>query len=106
MSYYVDREYVDDTDEPGLVEMTEKAVALLSDCEEGFFLMVESGRVDHQGHANDPAITHEQLECDEAFGRILDYAEDDSTPETFVMQVAEFLQAGLRGGIFNKHAAL
>ncbi|MCH7660022.1 MAG: alkaline phosphatase, partial [Euryarchaeota archaeon] len=89
MSYYVDREYVDDTDEPGLVEMTEKAISLLSECEEGFFLMVESGRIDHQGHAHDNTITHEQLECDEVFGTVLDFTEDDSTPETLAIQVAE-----------------
>ncbi|MEM4782046.1 MAG: alkaline phosphatase, partial [Halalkalicoccus sp.] len=98
MSYYPDREFVDDTDEPGLVEMTEKAIDLLSDCENGFFLMVESGRVDHQGHANDPTITHEQLECDEAFGVVLDYVEDDATPETFAMQVADHETGGMSLG--------
>ncbi|WP_394741240.1 alkaline phosphatase [Natronococcus roseus] len=98
MSYYVDREYVDDTDEPGLVEMTEKAIEVLSDCENGFFLMVESGRVDHQGHSHDNTITHEQLECDEAFGTVLDYAEDDDTPETFAMQVADHETGGMSLG--------
>lgn len=98
MSYYPDREFVDDTDEPGLVEMTEKAIEILSECEDGFFLMVESGRIDHQGHTNDPTITHEQLECDEVFGVVLDYAEDDSTPETFAMQVADHETGGLSLG--------
>lgn len=98
MSYYVDREYADDTDEPGLVEMTEKAIELLSECENGFFLMIEAGRVDHQGHVHDNAITYEQLECDEAFGAVLDYAEDDSTPETFTMQVADHETGGMSLG--------
>jgi alkaline phosphatase len=98
MSYYVDREYVDDTDEPGLVEMTEKAIELLSGHENGFFLMVESGRVDHQGHSHDNAITHEQLKCDEVFGTVLDYAEDDSTPATFAMQVADHETGGMSLG--------
>lgn len=98
MSYYPDREFVDDTDEPGLVEMTEKAIELLSDCEDGFFLMIESGRVDHQGHSHDNTITHEQLECDEAFGVVLDYVEDDSTPETFAMQVADHETGGMSLG--------
>lgn len=98
MSYFVDREYVDDTDEPGLVEMTEKAISILSQCEDGFFLMVESGRIDHQGHANDGTITHEQLECDEVFGAVLDFAEDDSTPDTLAIQVADHETGGLSLG--------
>jgi alkaline phosphatase len=98
MSYFVDREYVDDTEEPGLVEMTEKAIEILSKHENGFFLMVESGRIDHQGHANDGTITHEQLECDEVFGTVLDFAEDDSTPETLAIQVADHETGGLSLG--------
>jgi alkaline phosphatase len=98
MSYFVDREYVDDTDEPSLVEMTEKAIEILSECEDGFFLMVESGRVDHQGHAHDNTITHEQLECDDVFGAALDFVEDDSTPETFAMQVADHETGGMSLG--------
>jgi alkaline phosphatase len=98
MSYYADREYVDDTDEPGLVEMTEKAIEILSENDDGFFLMVESGRVDHQGHRHDNTITHEQLECDEVFGVVMDYVEDDSTPETFAMQVADHETGGMSLG--------
>jgi alkaline phosphatase len=98
MSYYVDREYADDTDEPGLMEMTEKAIELLSEHDDGFFLMVEAGRVDHQGHVHDNAITYEQLECDEVFGAVLDYAEDDSTPETFAMQVGDHETGGMSLG--------
>lgn len=98
MSYFVDREYVDDTDEPGLVEMTEKAISILSQCEDGFFLMVESGRIDHQGHSHDNTIAHEQLECDEVFGAVLDFAEDDSTPDTLAIQVADHETGGLSLG--------
>ncbi len=98
MSYYVDREYVGDTDEPGLVDMTETAIETLSESDNGFFLMIESGRVDHQGHAHDNAITHEQLECDEVFGTVLDYVEDPSTPETFAMQVADHETGGMSLG--------
>ncbi|MDJ1433114.1 alkaline phosphatase [Halostagnicola sp. A-GB9-2] len=98
MSYYVDREYVGDTDEPDLVDMTEMAIETLSKCDNGFFLMIESGRVDHQGHAHDNAITHEQLECDEVFGTVLDYVEDPSTPETFAMQVADHETGGMSLG--------
>ncbi len=39
------------SNEPSLVEMTEKAISILSQEENGYFLMVEAGRVDHAHHA-------------------------------------------------------
>ena len=48
MNYEADRS---STDQPSLAEMTGKAVEVLSMNEEGFFLMVESGRIDHAHHA-------------------------------------------------------
>jgi len=47
MQYDADRSAID---EPSLAEMTEKAIDLLSTDEDGFFLMVEGGRVDHAHH--------------------------------------------------------
>lgn len=38
--------------EPSLTEMTLKAIELLANDENGFFLMVEAGRIDHAHHAN------------------------------------------------------
>jgi len=38
--------------EPSLAEMTAKAVAILSRNKNGFFLMVEGGRIDHAHHLN------------------------------------------------------
>ena len=50
---------------PGLEAMFEAALASLEGAENGFVLQVESGRVDHAGHAMDPAaILREQLEFD------------------------------------------
>jgi alkaline phosphatase len=52
-------------DTPGLPEMFEAGLAQLAGSRDGFVLQVEGGRVDHAGHANDPAaILHEQLEFD------------------------------------------
>ena len=49
LEYEADR--LDDTGgEPSLTEMTEKAISMLSSNAEGFFLMVEAGRVDHAHH--------------------------------------------------------
>lgn len=103
LDYRLDRER-EGSDQPGLVEMTEKAISLLSAHENGFFLMVEPGRVDHCGHANDPAILDEQLEGDEAVGSILDFARDDSTPPTTVVTTADHECGGFslaRDGIYN-----
>ncbi|NHJ47158.1 MAG: hypothetical protein FK733_05160 [Asgard group archaeon] len=38
---------------PSLVEMTEKAIEILQQDSDGFFLMVEGGRIDHGSHDND-----------------------------------------------------
>lgn len=104
MNYYLDRLPEDETGQPGLAEMTTKAIDILSQNKNGFFLMVESGRVDHCGHANDPAIAAEQLEGDEAVGAALDYVEDDSTSSTTMVTTADHECGGMslaRDGPYN-----
>lgn len=52
MSYEIDR---DQTKEPSLTEMSDKALHLLSsatqDSEQGFFLMIEGSRIDMAAHS-------------------------------------------------------
>ncbi|WP_116365433.1 alkaline phosphatase [Parahaliea mediterranea] len=50
MQYEADRGN-DIAGEPSLTEMTSKAIEVLGKNDEGFFLMVESGRIDHAHHA-------------------------------------------------------
>ncbi len=50
MQYEADRGN-DIAGEPSLTEMTEKAIAVLDNNDKGFFLSVESGRIDHAHHA-------------------------------------------------------
>lgn len=50
MKYELDRKN-DKAGEPSLAEMTEKAISILSNDEDGFFLLVEAGRIDHAHHA-------------------------------------------------------
>ncbi|GGO78898.1 alkaline phosphatase [Marinobacterium nitratireducens] len=50
MQYEADRAN-DIAGEPSLSEMTEKAIDVLDNNDKGFFLMVESGRIDHAHHA-------------------------------------------------------
>jgi alkaline phosphatase len=49
MTYDIDR---DVTKEPSLAEMTIKAIGVLSKNENGFFLLVEGGKIDHGHHAS------------------------------------------------------
>jgi alkaline phosphatase len=50
MRYDVDRKE-DGAGEPSLAEMTTKAIQLLSKNKQGYYLMVEGGRIDHAHHA-------------------------------------------------------
>src|SRR5690606_13375103 len=50
MRYNADRE-LDAAGEPTLAEMTEKAIKVLQKNPNGFYLMVEAGRIDHAHHA-------------------------------------------------------
>ncbi|XP_039622267.1 intestinal-type alkaline phosphatase-like [Polypterus senegalus] len=47
MKYELDR---DNTTDPSLIEMTEKAIRILSKNPKGFYLFVEGGRIDHGHH--------------------------------------------------------
>lgn len=52
---------------PSLAEITDKGIDVLSKDEDGFFMMVEGGRIDHASHANDaPATIHDVLAFDKA----------------------------------------
>jgi alkaline phosphatase len=52
MQYEADRTTKDVGGEPSIAEMTSKAIDILSKNNKGFFLQVESGRIDHANHAN------------------------------------------------------
>ncbi|MFT4541765.1 MAG: alkaline phosphatase [Planctomycetota bacterium] len=95
MAYELDR---DPEQEPSIAEMTAKAIELLSaGSEKGFFLMVEGGRIDHAGHANDPAgHVHDILAYDAAVAEALKFAEADR--ETLLISVADHETGGLALG--------
>ncbi len=60
------------THEPSLKEMAVRALEILQRDPEGFFLMVEGGRIDHAGHSNDLyQLVHEVLDFDEAVGEVM-----------------------------------
>lgn len=103
MTYELDR---DMTEEPSLDEMTEKALGVLQDDKNGFFLMVEGGRIDHAGHANYPATNiHETLAFDKAVEIALQFAKEDG--DTLVIVSADHETGGMSMGLdgqygFNK----
>lgn len=70
----------EDFEAPSLVTMLDAALAVLDarfaehDNDEGFFLLVEAGRVDHAAHANDAAaVVGEICAYDRAFKRAVEY---------------------------------
>jgi alkaline phosphatase len=91
--------------EPSLTEMTEKAIQLLSDDPDGFFLMVEGGRIDHSCHANDLDNTViETLSFDSAVLEALEYASNRN--DTLLIVTADHETGGLSivGGYPNAEA--
>ncbi|MFN3596514.1 MAG: alkaline phosphatase [Rubricoccaceae bacterium] len=100
LAYEVDRP---NTDQPSLAEMTRKALALLHGTSEGFFVMVEGGRIDHAGHGND-AVGHlsDTLAYDAAVAEALAFAEADG--ETLVVSVADHECGGLSIGRDGRYA--
>lgn len=86
--YEIDRRTNEDV-YPSLEEMTRTALRALSDAtknsEQGFFVMIEGSRIDHAGHANDPAAqVHEVLAYDAAMSAVLQFFDDDDTPGLMV----------------------
>lgn len=63
------------TKEPSLAEMTVKTLHMLSQRKEGFFAMIEGGRIDHAAHRNDAvAAIRDVLAFDDAVGVAMDFA--------------------------------
>jgi alkaline phosphatase len=94
MAYEIDR---DQTRQPSLATMTETAIDVLSDDEDGYFLMVEGSRIDHAGHANDAAgHLHDILAFNEAVTTALDAAKRDEN--TLVVVVSDHETGGLTLG--------
>jgi alkaline phosphatase len=91
MHYEIDRPT---TKEPSLEEMTRRALQLLSQRDEGFFLMVEGSEIDHTAHANDGgALVPEVLCHDAAFAAAIEFAKRDG--RTLVVSTSDHETGGL-----------
>ena len=94
MDYDLDR---DPALQPSLEEMTRKAIATLSQHEEGFFLMVEGSKIDWAAHANDPVGMYtDMLAFDRACGAALEFARKDG--QTAVVIVPDHGNSGISIG--------
>jgi len=96
MSYEIDRVNAD-LDEPSVAEMTAVALDILDNNPEGFFVMIESGRIDHADHDHDIAGSiWDTLAFDEAVQVALDY--QAAHPDVLVITTADHETAGLALG--------
>ncbi|WP_419811615.1 alkaline phosphatase [Bacterioplanoides sp.] len=86
MQYEADRGN-DIAGEPSIAQMTAKAIDILDNNEKGFFLMVESGRIDHAHHAGNAAGgLNETI----AFAQAVQAAVDNTNPEeTLILVTAD-----------------
>jgi alkaline phosphatase len=78
MQFELDREK-DRGGEPSLAEMTEKAIRILQRGPNGYFLMVEGGRIDHAHHGgNASRALHDTVALSRAVERAVQVAGDDT----------------------------
>ncbi len=83
--------------QPTLEDMTRKAIELLSQDPDGFFLLVEGSQVDWACHANDPAhLLSDLLMFDRAVQAALDFAHKDG--HTLVMAFSDHNCGGMSIG--------
>ena len=91
MSYEIDRAT---TAEPSLAEMTGKALQTLSGNRNGFFVMIEGGRIDHAAHLNDaPSTIRDTLAFDDAVGVAMAFVKKN--PATLLIVTADHETGGM-----------
>jgi alkaline phosphatase len=92
MAYEIDRP----PSQPSLAQMMDRAIDVLSDRGDGYFLMVEGSRIDHAGHTNDAAAhLHDILAFNDAVKTALDAARGSNT---LVVIVSDHETGGLTLG--------
>lgn len=80
---------------PTLTQMTAKAIDLLDDDEDGFFLMVEAAHIDKNNHSNyGEGMTDALRSFDKVLSYVLDYAE--KCGDTLVVVTADHETGGIK----------
>ncbi|CAN0073775.1 unnamed protein product, partial [Discosporangium mesarthrocarpum] len=85
VKYEHDRQ-VEMEDEPSLMEMTKMAIEFLSKDEDGFYLIVEAGRVDHASHAGN---LHRTFVDGVAYQEAVKYAMEALGDDTLIISTAD-----------------
>ncbi len=94
MPYDIDRK----ASELSLADYTAKGIELLSDDPDGFFMMVESGKIDWAGHANDAgASINDTLAFDDAIAQAIAFA-DKHPNETLIVVTGDHETGGMTIG--------
>lgn len=94
MPYDIDRS----ADDLSLADYTAKGIELLSDCPDGFFMMVEGGKIDWACHANDAgASIHDTLAFDAAIAKAVEFAERHPD-ETLIVVTGDHETGGMTIG--------
>lgn len=79
---------------PNLEQMAMKAIDILDDTDEGFFLMIEGAHIDKHSHSNlSDEMTEALKEFDDTIEAVLQYAEKDG--ETLVVVTADHETGGI-----------
>lgn len=80
--------------EPSLADMTRKALEVLSQDPDGFFVMIEGARIDMACHASDaPSCVHEMVDFDAAVRVAVEFAKKHG--DTLVVVTADHATGGL-----------
>ncbi len=87
---------------PSLADMTDKCIQVLEKDEDGFFVMVEGGRIDHASHANDAASTvNDTLAFDDAIQEAYEFYLEHPQ-ETLILVVGDHETGGMGLGMDTK----
>lgn len=108
MNVYIDREVTKNpsvlksfNDQPGLIEMTEKAIDTLSKNPNGFFLMVEGACIDKQLHVLDwQRAAYDNIEMDKAIGAAEKFAAKNN--DTLIVVVADHAHGASITGTYHE----
>lgn len=92
--YYIDRKFLNLDNLPTLAEMSKIAVSVLAQNKNGFFLMIEAGKIDWACHNNDIATAvWEIFEFNEAVKEIINFLSKNK--DTLVIITADHETGGL-----------
>ncbi|XP_041480385.1 alkaline phosphatase-like, partial [Lytechinus variegatus] len=94
----------DKSGEPSLVEMTQTAIRLLSKDNDGYFLMVEAGRIDHGHHLGKAYLAFQDtIAFDEAVAKAVEMT---SLEDTLIIVTADHGHSLSFGGVASRGNAI